>query len=193
MSYDPRRDPDYRALPAWLRPFVRVTPYLWWLAGTSRAFRVFVFRPLTHAFVAVACGVKATGVTLLWNRWLRPTARAAGRIRAGYLARKLGLDPARADDLARLQDFEDACFGVEGTWETRAAGEAVKVEHACPFAATIRTLGTPEFCHEVVHEFEVATYQTLNPAYELRPLETMLSKGDGPCRFCHVIRKEVPA
>jgi predicted ArsR family transcriptional regulator len=109
-----------------------------------------------------------------------------GRARAPLLRARLGLVNGDLRSLAKLQDWEDAVLGVEGTWEVLEEGAATKVEHHCPFAraATRR----PEFCSDLVRRFELATFRELAPGYELS-VPTLLSRGDAGCRFQHRIAR----
>ncbi len=176
-------------LPPLLQRVVDLSPRLWMAADRSPLFRHLVFRPASYGLLLGALVARRLGGPRTWDEYIRPFMRAFGRARTGPLAAYLKLDPQDMGDLGRLQDFEDRMWGVEGHWESRGKDEAVKVETACPYAAMIRRFDLPEFCTDVIHHFESATYEALNPSYTLAPLDgTLLSKGDGPCRFCHRLR-----
>ena len=117
----------------------------------------------------------------------RSSAKRWGRWRATRMRERLDLDVEDMADLGRLQDWEDRVFGVSGHWTEREKDRATKCETACPFAAVASR--APEICTDVVHALEVATFQELNPAYELVPLGRLLSKGDPACDFVHVLRR----
>jgi predicted ArsR family transcriptional regulator len=91
------------------------------------------------------------------------------------------------DSLAAIQDWEDRVFGVTGHWTAVDATSASRCETACPFAKAAS--GAPELCSDVIHRLETETFRTLNPRYELLPLESLLSKGQASCRFEHRLRR----
>ena len=109
-----------------------------------------------------------------------------GRARAKPLAEKLGINPESAEELGKIQDFEDEIFGVEGEWEKKAESEAIKIERECPFAKIL----DGEFCRKVIYNFEVNTFRTLNPNYSLEIKGKLLSEGGEGCIFIHRIRKK---
>jgi hypothetical protein len=117
----------------------------------------------------------------------RTLAERYGRWRAPRVAERLGVDVTRMDSLAAIQDWEDRVFGVTGHWTAVEATSATRCETECPFAKAAS--GAPELCSEVIHALETETFRTLNPAYELLPLESLLSKGDRSCRFEHRLRR----
>jgi hypothetical protein len=116
---------------------------------------------------------------------IRAAMARLGRLRARPLSAKLGIDADNVGDLGRIQDFEDRSYGIEGVWPERGRERAVKHETRCPYADLLRDL--PEFCEEIVHGFEVATFRELNPRYRLRVLAggPLLSRGASHCHFEH--------
>lgn len=116
----------------------------------------------------------------------RTLAERYGRWRAPRVAARLGVDAERMDSLAAIQDWEDRVFGVTGHWTSVDATSATRCETACPFAKA--AAGAPELCSDVIHRLETETFRTLNPRYELLPLERLLSKGHESCRFEHRLR-----
>jgi hypothetical protein len=117
------------------------------------------------------------GLALRWARWRAPRLQA-----------QLGLDPARMDSLAALQDWEDRVLGVEGHWPERGPRVAIKHETACPFvdlaARDVR------FCTDLVHALETESFRALAPRYRLVPLDRLLSRGDAYCVFRHELPLE---
>ena len=145
-------------------------------------------RALVNAFIVrfieLLAAEKRAGGSRFWKLAQR-AAPAIGRYRARKLAQLLDLRPSDVGDLGRLQDWEDRGFGVTGVWRERGRTRAVKCEVSCPFAHAATAV--PEFCTEIVHAFETATYRELNPSYRLVPLTRLLSKGDSLCEFVHEI------
>ncbi len=109
-----------------------------------------------------------------------------GKARAKPLAEKLGINTESAEELGKIQDFEDEIFGVEGEWEKKTESEAIKIERECPFAKIL----DGEFCRKVIYNFEVSTFRTLNPNYSLEIKGKLLSEGGEGCIFIHRIRKK---
>ena len=160
----------------------------WMYALAERAERDAAAR---RVLVALVNGMfRAVVVERRWGgRRLLDLARVTsvrwGKWRAQRLRQRLHLDVDDMSDMGRLQDWEDRAFGVTGHWTERGPTRAVKCETACPFAAVASR--APEICTEVVHALEQATFQELNPAYRLLPLERLLSKGASACEFVHVL------
>ncbi len=170
------------------------------LAPLGLAYRLFVRAerdPLARGLVvrlvqrwfAVLVAERARGGRKLFElsrRWLT----RFGAYRGPRLAHALGVDPSHMGDMARIQDFEDRAFSVEGHWTARDRASATKCETACPFAEIAAAM--PELCTDLVHGLETATFRAINPTYRLVPLERLLSKRDGHCEFSHRIGAHAP-
>lgn len=146
--------------------------------------RAVLVKAVQGFFYAVA-EEKRRGLTRLLDL-ARTLAERYGRWRAPRVAKLLEVDVERMDSLAAIQDWEDRVFGVTGHWTAVDAASASRCETACPFAKAAS--GAPELCFDVIHRLETETFRTLNPRYELLPLESLLSKGQASCRFEHRLR-----
>ncbi len=143
-----------------------------------------VQRQLFRAGIRALVWERRRGGRALFDE-VRDLFARVGRLRARPLAARLGIDPDDVGDLGRIQDFEDRSYGIEGVWPERGKERAIKHETQCPYADLLREL--PEFCEQIVHGFEVATFTELNPRYRLRVLAggPLLSRGASHCRFEH--------
>jgi hypothetical protein len=110
-----------------------------------------------------------------------------GKTRAPVMAKILKVNPSDISSLTKIQDAEDFILGVKGIWSEKGKNLAIKDELFCPFAQKLK--GHSEFCHILVKEFEIATFRTLNPNYELEIEGKLLSEGGKYCRFIHKIKQ----
>lgn len=159
-------------------------------AERSALVRDRILRPAILAFVESALYAWRRGGATAWNLWHLPVARAVGRARAGYLRRKLGIDPDSARGLGSVHDYEDGLLGITGHWAEEGADRAVRIETACPIGERLRAAGCPDFCRVLVHAFEEETLKALNPRYRLEPLGDLISAGDGRCVFVHRVSRD---
>jgi hypothetical protein len=155
------------------------------LAERSTFVRDRCVRPLTMAFVASAVAAWEKGGVGAWDRWHLPFVREVGKARAAHLARKLAIDPGSARSLGRVHDYEDPLLGIEGHWAEEGRARAVRVETLCPIGDLLLERRCPDFCRVLVHAFERATLEALNPRYELEPLTELRSAGAARCTFTH--------
>lgn len=144
--------------------------------------RAFTVRAVRVAIEAKRLGIGAPfqelkRLAIRWANWRAPRLRDA-----------LGVDVNDMGDLGRIQDWEDALLGVDGTWSERSRTHATKLETACPYADLAKR--DPSFCTEIVHALEEETFRALNPRYRLVPLDSLLSKGHAHCAFRHELRPE---
>jgi len=141
-------------------------------------------------------------LSLLEQRWLKrdrlfvemtKTAVRWGKFRGPRMARELGVDLHDPRSLGKIQDWEDALFGVTGHWtiedshtsEGTPCRRATKHETACPFAELASQ--DTRICTEMIHAMESETFCAVNPSYRLVPLTRLLSKGDASCTFTHEV------
>ncbi len=163
----------------------RVGPLAFQAAERSAIVRERVLRPLTMRFVRHAVAVWRRGGVAAWNDFHLPAARALGAARASYLLRKLAIDVTSARSLGSVHDYEDPLLGIAGTWAEEGLDRAVRHETLCPIGDYLRGHGCPDFCKVIVHAFEEATLQALNPRYRLEPLSELISAGETKCVFEH--------
>ena len=146
-------------------------------------------------------GVKAgLKLSLLEQRWLKrdgffvemtKTATRWGKFRGPRMARELGVDIHDPRSLGKIQDWEDALFGVTGHWTHEdshtheGCRRATKHETQCPFAELASQ--DTRICTEMIHAMETETFRSVNPSYRLVPLKRLLSKGDASCTFTHEV------
>jgi hypothetical protein len=124
------------------------------------------------------------------------TAARWGKFRGPRMARELGVDIHDPRSLGKIQDWEDALFGVTGHWAEEASHtregtpclRATKHETECPFAEVARH--DPRICTDMIHRLETETFRAINPTYRLVPLTRLLSKGDASCAFTHEVQDE---
>lgn len=146
------------------------------------------FQAASKLTIRMAIRERKRGREWLYTQ-LVESAERWGRFRGPRLARELGVDVEDPRSLGKIQDWEDALFGVTGHWTEEGVIDgarcATKHETACPFADIARE--DTRICTDFVHRLESETFRSVQPRYRLVPLDRLLSRGDRACEFRHEI------